>query len=170
MTSKTNSNNPSFYIVEGQVWHMGAITSPGQYGDYYLPLNIGKELDLVKQLQAQRDMLLAELQLVEPDIRIADNASWNLQEDGGVVLKLKWKPADVSATRTVVVDTDNQMVRHSNQELTDARLKVSFLLCPWQYEGRCGTKLKPRKIQLQELGTLADTFDGPRESDTSSDF
>jgi hypothetical protein len=91
--------------------------------------------------------------------------------DGGVKLTLKWKPPQVENGSVVLFDTEDKPLVATNQELQDAVFKVSFSQFGWEYKGKCGTKLVPRKIKLVSYANLSDLFK-PDEanSNVSSDF
>jgi len=144
----------SFHIAEGQCWHFGNVVAPGQYGDHFLPLRITNNLDLLSDLKFERQTLLEGID--NPDLDVLPPHFKT--EAGGVVIRLKWKPQQLDDGRIVIVDKDNNPLTHTDREMQDAFFKVSFYQTAWEYKGKCGTKLIPRKIQLQSLATLADVF------------
>jgi len=140
-----------FYIVEGSTHHFGNITEVGQYGDFFLPLLVKGDPDLLSDLKHERSQIL---EAYSDGLEIA--APPFLAVDGGVKLTLKWKPPQVESGSVVLFDPDGEPLTATNQELQDARFKVSFSQFGWEYKGKCGTKLAPRKIQLMAYATLDD--------------
>jgi hypothetical protein len=147
------SHRKDFFIVEGTVHHFGNITEVGQYGDYFLPLLVKGDPDLISNLKEERSQILEHygdnLEIATPPY---------LAVDGGVKLTLKWKPPLVEAGSVVLFGIDGEPLTATNQELQDATFKVSFNQIGWEYKGRCGTKLQPRKIQLVAYANFSDVF------------
>lgn len=163
-----NKTTTTAHIVEGQCWHYGAITKPGKFDSFYLPLNVGPNDDLRGRLEYRRDELLSRYALTDPDLTVAENKSWRVDESGDLILILRWKQTDIDRLRTCVVDDDNAPLIKTNQQLMDARFKLSFNQCAWRFDGRCGSKLKPRKIQLLQMATFSDVVGGQEFTETSS--
>jgi hypothetical protein len=158
----------SFHIAEGQVWHFGNITAPGMYGDFFLPLRINGNPDLISNLKHERQ---TQLEAIGNDSLEVLPAHFKV-ENGQTLIRLKWKQEQVDDGRIVIVDKDNNPLTHTDRELQDAIFKVSFYQSSWEFKGKCGTKLVPRKIQLQTLATIDDVFteavDG--DDDIKGDF
>lgn len=156
----------SFHIAEGQVWHFGNIVAPGMYGDFFLPLRIKEGADLISNLKHERQAQLESLDNDSLDVLPAHFK----EENGNVIIRLKWKQQQVDDGRIVIVDKDNKPLDHTDRQLQDAIFKVSFYQQAWEFKGKCGTKLVPRKIQLQSLATLDAVFTEAEVTDIQGDF
>jgi hypothetical protein len=155
-----------YYITEGQVWHFGSITAPGQYDDFFLPLAV-VDKTLASDIQEERHTLLRDY---GNDNLEVSPAPFKV-EGQRLILRLKWKHNHVDDGAVVVVDKDNNPLTATNAELQDAKLKLSFYQTFWEYKGKCGTKLVPRKIQLIEFGNLDSMVtDAFAETDAKADF
>jgi hypothetical protein len=143
----------AFHIQEGQIWHYANIMKAGQYGDYFLPMSV-KSKDLFSNLTAEREQIL---EAYGDHLEVA--AAPFIVDGDRTLIRLKWKQSHVDKGVIVVVDQDNKPLKTSDQELQDAHLKISFYQIGWEYLGRCGTKLIPRKIQLVSLATINDIAD-----------
>jgi hypothetical protein len=148
------------HIQEGQIWHFANILKAGQYGDYFLPMAI-KGRALFDTLTAEREEILKDY----GDHLEVSTAPFIVDNDR-TLIRLKWKQVNIDKGQVVVVDKDNNRLQDlTDNNMQDAILKVSFFQHGWEYLGKTGTKLIPRKIQLLSLATLdnidvADTFVG----------
>ena len=140
-----------FDVVEGQVWHFGSITEAGQYGDFFLPLMVSDAADLLSDLKDQRHKLLDEIG--NDSLEVA-SAPFKAESQGKVLLRLKWKEAQVDSGSVVLFGPDDEPLTATNQEMQDAIMKVSFSQFSWEYKGRVGTKLVPRKVKLLEFARM----------------
>jgi hypothetical protein len=144
----------SFHIAEGQVWHFGNIVAPGMYGDFFLPLRINGNPDLISNLKHERQL---QLEGIGNDTIEVLPAHFKV-ENGQTLIRLKWKQQQIDDGHVVIVDKDNNPLNHTDRQLQDAIFKVSFYQQSWEFKGKCGTKLVPRKIQLQSLATIDDVL------------
>ena len=57
-------------------WHYGAITKPGKYDSYFLPLNVDPNDKPKGRLECRRYELLSRYTLTDPDLTVAENKRW----------------------------------------------------------------------------------------------
>ena len=157
-----------FHVVEGAIQGFPCLTAPGQYGDYYIPLNVKDASELFADLKDERQTILDSY--TNTDLAVTDPP---FKMEGSLLsLRLKWKEKNVANGEIVIVDDKGQPLSGvSNQELQFAKLKLSFSMFGWEYLGKVGVKLQPRKIQLLEYGTLNDLFPSEVEKEViGTDF
>jgi hypothetical protein len=144
-----------FHVVEGFIQGYPCMIEPGQYGDFFVPFNVRNASALAAELKEERADALSHY--TNDNLVVAD-PPFMLNNDL-LYLRLKWKQQNVDNGEVVLVDADDKpLTGVSNQELQFAKLKLSFSMFSWEFKGKVGVKLQPRKIKLLEYGTINKMF------------